>query len=309
MERTWPTLNPLFDEALATYRATHGWLPAGDVATRRVNSPPPEVPLQPVPGVRVEDATAVSADGAEVPLLVFTPQDASGAGYVYIHGGGLIMGTIAATVEFLSALAADTGLTIVTPEYRLAPDVSYPTPLDDCFAALLWTAEQAPRLGIDPERLAVGGMSAGGGLAAAVCQRARDEGGPRVSAQVLECPMLDVATVGRPTPAGATWTYDDNETGWRAYLGADYGAESTPRYAVPGRTPDLAGLPRTFVSTSTLDVFCDEDVAFAQRLWQAGVSCELHVYPDVPHAFEDLVPDAPVSVQSRRDRTAFLRTI
>ena len=210
-------------------------------------------------------------------------------------------------VRYVSA----SGVPVVAPEYRLAPESPFPAALYDCYAAVEWVSAHAHLIGADPDRVIVGGDSAGGGLAAAVALLARERGGPAIAAQVLGCPMLDdrnaVARVG--VSPWATWNHDDNQTGWSSYLGRAYGSDEVPHLAAAARADDLAGLPRTWLDTSGLDIFCAEDVAYAQRLIQAGVPCELRVYADVPHGFVNLNPVAGVSQRAVADRTAFLRSL
>ena len=178
-------------------------------------------------------------------------------------------------------------------QYRLAPETPFPGPLEDCYAALRWTHEHAEELGIDPARVGVQGISAGGGLAAALTLLARDRGEFPFAFQLLECPMLDDR---QTTPSiGATglfvWSAESNEFGWRSYLGDLYGSDDVPPYGAAARAADLEGLPPTCILVGSIDGFRDEDVEYAQRLSQAGVLCELHVIAGLPHAYQ-LAPDA-----------------
>ena len=153
------------------------------------------------------------------------------------------------------------------------------------------------------------GDSAGGGLAAGVCLMARDRGGPAVAQQVLIYPMLDDRPAA-PDPQVQpflTWTYDDNITGWGALLGENAGGDDVSPYAAPARADDLTGLPDTYIDVGDLDVFRNEDIAFARRLADAGVPTELHVYPGCPHAFEALAREAAVSKRAISDRVRRLR--
>ena len=168
----------------------------------------------------------------------------------------------------------------------MAPEHPDPTPVTDCYAALRWLADNAATLDISPDRITVMGDSAGGGLAAGVTLMARDRGGPAIAQQILIYPMLDDRTT-TPDPAlvpSLTWTYDDNVTGWGALLGG--GPQHVSPYAAPARAQDLTNLPPTFIDVGDLDIFRDEDIAYAQRLIEAGVPTELHLYPGCPHAFE-----------------------
>jgi acetyl esterase/lipase len=176
----------------------------------------------------------------------------------------------------------DLDAVLVSVEYRVAPEDPYPAPLDDCYAGLLWMAAQATELGYDPARLAIAGASAGGGLAAGVTLRARDSSGPALAAQVLIYPMLDdrnETTSSYQFDGFGPWNRASNDTGWDAYLGDRRRSAGVPGYAAPARATDLSGLPPTFIDVGSAEVFRDEDVAYASRIWADGGSCELHVWP------------------------------
>jgi acetyl esterase/lipase len=186
------------------------------------------------------------------------------------------------------------GIVGVSVEYRLAPETPYPGPLDDCHAALRWTHQHADELGIDPARIGAYGLSAGGGLAAALALLARDRDLP-LAFQLLDCPMLDdrQATPSIRAECLYVWNAQSNEFGWRSYLGDLYGSDDIPPYAAAARATDLTGLPPSCVVVGSIDGFRDEDVDYAQRLNQAGVPCELHVLAGLPHAYQ-MAPAAPV---------------
>lgn len=214
----------------------------------------------------------------------------------WIHGGGYISGTALTVDPRLNRWVEALDCVVVAVEYRLAPEHPYPTPLEDCYAALTWTVTHADELGVDPARLVVAGSSAGAGLAAAVALLARDRGGPQLAQQVLLYPMLDdrQTTPSSRMDGTAVWGRPANALGWRAYLGRDALAD-VPAYAAPARAVDLAGLPPAFVAAGGADLFRDESIAYASRLLEAGVPTELHVYPGAPHGFEVIVPSAGVS--------------
>ena len=175
------------------------------------------------------------------------------------------------------------GIVGVSVEYRLAPEFPYPAPLDDCEAGLQWTFDHAAELGIDPDRVGITGVSAGGGLCAGLALRTR--GRLPVRFQLLECPMLDdrQATPSSRLDDLMIWSRASNEFGWRSYLGDLYGRDDLPADAVPARASDLAGLPEAYVCVGGADGFRDEDITYAMRLYGAGVPTELHVYPGAPH--------------------------
>ena len=230
-----------------------------------------------------------------VPVRVHRAKDAQGLlpAIVTIHGGGYVIGSYDMDSPLLDRWCPGLGVVGVSVEYRLAPETPYPGPLDDCYAALRWTHDNAEELGIDRDRIGVYGLSAGGGLAAALALLARDRGEVRLAFVLLDCPMLDDR---QQTPSiGAeglyVWGSGSNEFGWRSYLGGLHGSDEIPSYAAAAREADLSGLPPTCVVVGSIDGFRDEDIDYAQRLNQAGVPCELHVIAGLPHAYL-LVPGA-----------------
>ena len=200
---------------------------------------------------------------------------------------------------------------IVSVRYRLAPEHPYPSGVEDCHAALLWTVGQAAELGLDG-RLVVAGFSAGGGLAAATALLNRDNGGPGLAGQLLVCPMLDDRNVAEPGEAPldwATWGRTSNRTGWTALLGDARGGPDVPPYAAPARATDLAGLPPAYLDVGSADIFRDEDIDYARRIWAAGGAADLHVWAGGFHGFENQLPGAAVSVAARRARIDWLRKV
>jgi acetyl esterase/lipase len=240
----------------------------------------------------------------EVPVRVHRPEGTDGAlPCVYsMHGGGYVIGSYVMDDARFDAWCPMLGIVGVSVEYRLAPEFPYPAPLEDCYRGLVWTFEHAEELGIDRDRIGVAGVSAGGGLAAALALLARDRGEVDVAFQLLDCPMLDDR---QDTPSSrleglAIWSKASNEFGWRSYLGDQYGHHDVPYTAAPARATDLAGLPPAFVSVGGADGFRDEDIDYALRLSQAGVPTELHVYPGAPHGYQ-MLPESAVAQQSSRD--------
>jgi acetyl esterase/lipase len=294
--------------------------PVGDVATRRANCREMFDQLMttrpPIAGVEVQHYTLCTDDGATLPLSWYrqAPAEPPGSAVLYLHGGGMIFGMseLGALYDWsVRRYVVDSGVPMLLVDYRVAPEFRHPVPMQDCFAALDWLVRHADELGVDPARVAVMGDSAGGGLAAAVCLLARDRGGPAVALQVLVYPMLDDRTVV-PDPTLAqlvTWTYDDNVTGWQALLGDHVSDEEVSVYAAAGRATDLSLLPPTYIDVGDLDIFRDEDIAYARRLAKAGVTTELHVHPGAPHAFEGLAPQAAVSRRAIADRVRRLRAL
>lgn len=294
--------------------------PAGDVATRRLNARrmfEQTVTSRPaVGGVEVQNCAIPTDDGAQLRAQWYRPaaSDPPGSAALYLHGGGMILGLDELGVLYdwaARAYVAASGVPMLVVDYRIAPEFPYPVPVEDSYAALRWLVAHAGEFGVDPARLAVMGDSAGGGLAAAVCLLARDRGGPAIAQQLLIYPMLDDRT-STPDPTMApfsTWTYDDNITGWTALLGNSAENGEVPEYAAPARAADLRDLPPTYIDVGDLDIFRDEDVAYARRLAAAGIPTELHVHPGCPHAFEWLAPSAEVSRRVIADRARRLRLL
>ncbi|CAL9345488.1 alpha/beta hydrolase [Streptomyces albus] len=206
--------------------------------------------------------------------------------------------------------ALDLDCTVVSVDYRLAPEDPYPAGVEDCYAALVWTAQHADELGIDTTRVAVGGENAGAGLAAATALLARDRQGPPLIFQALTYPMLDDRNDTPPARefhAIPSWSRQHNDSAWRAVLGTKVGGPDVEPYAAPARADDLSDLPPTLIQVGELDVFRDEDITYATCLLQAGVPTELHVYPGAYHGWDAVAPQAPSSVQMRDERTTALR--
>lgn len=252
-----------------------------------------------------------AADGARLPLSVFHPAglDATAAApcIYWLHGGGMVMGDRFANLDIPLDWLERFGAVVVTLDYRLAPEVNGTTLVEDCYAGLVWTAEHAAELGIDPTRIVVAGASAGGGLTAGITLLARDRGGPAIAAQVLICPMLDHRNTSVSSQqyieGPATWTRGANAFGWQSVLGS--GTEP-PAYVSPALATDLANLPPTFIDTGSAEVFRDEDAAYASRIWAAGGEAELHVWPGGFHGFDALFPQARLSIVARRTRSDWL---
>jgi acetyl esterase/lipase len=254
----------------------------------------------PAPGLRRDELTVPGADGApDVAVRVYRRTHRSAAavpGIVWIHGGGLIVGSYDLDAPFLDSIVAATGCVAVSVDYRLAPETPYPGALDDCFAAITFLHEHAGELGVDASRLAVGGFSAGAGLAAACALLARERAVPLVH-QHLIYPMLDDR---QTTPSSrwdllAVWPRELNAFAWQCYLGELYGTDAVPALAAPARADDLTALAPAYVHVGALDGFLHENVDYAVRLISAGVPTELHVLPLVPHGFDHVAPEAAVT--------------
>jgi acetyl esterase/lipase len=226
-------------------------------------------------------------------------------GLLYIHGGGFVIGDLDSEHGSCLGLCRDLGIVIVSVDYRLAPETPYPGGLEDCYAALEWTAANAATLNIDPQRLGVFGQSAGGGLSAATALLVRDRQGPPLCFQYLGMPELD-DRLDTPSMIAFTdtpmWHRANAELSWDFYLGDNYrrGAEDVPPHAAPARMEDLSDLPPAYVTTMEFDPLRDEGVIYALRMMQAGVQVELHCYPGTFHG-SSMNPAAEVSQREARE--------
>ena len=223
----------------------------------------------------------------------------------------MVMGDRFANLDIPLDWLEQHGAVVVTIDYRLAPEVSGTTLVEDCYQGLLWIAAQAVDLGIDPKRIIVAGASAGGGLAAGVTLLARDRNGPAIAAQILICPMLDHRneTVSSQQYAGdaGVWTREKNIFAWQAVLTPQPGRVSA--YISPALADDLSGLPITYIDAGSAEVFRDEDVAYASGIWAAGGQAELHVWAGGFHGFDAMFPDAGISMDARAARSAWLNRV
>jgi acetyl esterase/lipase len=248
-------------------------------------------------GVERTVVVTSAGGGAELTLSWYhnTTAEPRGSAVLYLHGGGFIVPLLPAYDGMMRAYTKATGVPMLLVDYRVAPEHPHPTPVEDCYVALRWLADNAAELGVDPTRIAVMGESAGGGLAAAVALMARDRGGPALAQQLLIYAMLDDRTVGPDPhlpPEYLVFNYDDNLTGWGALLGSERAGERVSPYAAPARAADLSGLPDAYIDVGVLDILRDENIDYARRLMAAGVSTELHVVPGLPHGFEMIAPHA-----------------
>jgi acetyl esterase/lipase len=269
-------------------------------------------PVELPDGIEVADHHTVTTDGHELLVRSYRPSEVgtSAPALYWMHGGGMILGSVAMDDAHCAALASSLGIIVASVEYRLAPAFPYPTPLDDCYSGLAWLFGSAADLGVDPERIAIGGGSAGAGLAAGLALMARDRGEFRPCFQLLKYPMIDDRN---ETPSShaivdlRVWNRSANLVGWSSYLDGRAGSSEIPVYAAPARATDLTGLPPALVTVGDLDMFLDEDIAYAQALLRAGVPTELHVYPGAFHGSDVMVPHADTSQRWRRDELSALR--
>lgn len=237
--------------------------------------------------------------GGGVSVHVYAPASPrERAALLWIHGGGMVIGAAAQDHAPCLEIARQLDLVVVSVAYRLAPEHPYPAPLDDCRAVWRWMVDHAAELGVDVGRIAIGGQSAGGGLAAGLVQRLHDEGGVEPAAQWLFCPMLDDRTASDRSLDAVRhllWNNRSNRAGWGAYLGTPPGGPDAPAYAAPARRTDLSGLPPAWVGVGSIDLFHDEVRRYAASLTDAGVPTTLEVVPGGPHALESVAAAIPVA--------------
>ncbi|KAK4186303.1 Alpha/Beta hydrolase protein [Podospora australis] len=263
-----------------------------------------------------------SADGNTITLHRFTPSTSSNGNnnpaIIYVHGGGFVSGSVAGFRKDIVRYASETGHSIFAPAYRLAPEFAFPKPVEDVYAALEFLRDNAAEVKIDPKRIALMGVSAGGGIAAGVALMARDKNfEPAIRKLVLIYPMLDDRTrIGEDHPMykHLTWTMTNNVIGWEAYLagagaGVVGGGDKVSPYAAPARASDVSRLPKTYIDVGGLDLFKDEVLAFGGRLLAASVDVEFHLYPGVPHAWEWIAHSASVTKKAVQNRVWALQDL
>jgi acetyl esterase/lipase len=231
--------------------------------------------------VRVHHPTRTSTD--PVPALL------------WIHGGGYILGSASQDDRLCREAADRLGMLVAAVDYRLAPEYPYPLPLEDCYDALVWLANRAD---VDASRVAIGGASAGGGLAAALALLARDRREVEPAFQLLSYPMLDDRTVQRTDIDERNfrlWNNRANRFGWTSYLAEPPGSPGISGLAAPSRCDDLDGLPPAWIGVGTLDLFYGEDLEYADRLRATGVACDVRVVDGAFHGFDSVSPKSGVT--------------
>jgi len=267
-------------------------------------------------GLRREDRTMAGHEGDPVEVSVVRPTWHTGHGpaLLHLHGGGMIFGSRFDDIPLVTPWLARHAMTLVTVEYRLAPQHPDPYPVEDCYAALEWVRDRAADIGVDPRRIVLVGASAGAGLAAGVSLLARDRGGPTPLGQMLLYPMLDdrgrtVSTAQMDDRDGDdAWHAGHNADAWASLLGERAGTDRVSPYAAPARASDLSGLSPTYLDCGSVDVFRDETVAYASALWQAGVAAELHIWAGGTHLHE-MHSTSPLAASARQARSSWLRRL
>lgn len=233
-------------------------------------------------------------------------------GILWVHGGGYVMGHVSRDDAAMDRIVAETGCVAVSAEWRQAPEHPYPASLDDAEGALRWMVSAVDELGIDPALMILGGGSSGGGTAAALALRLRVARDISIALLLLVYPMIDdtgTTPSSRAITDARLWNREANAAAWSAYLGESAAGPDVPEEAAPGRARDLTGFPPTWLAVGDLDLFLDEDIAFAQRLMRAGVPTELHVYPGAIHGFYTRLPGSPLAQRFHADMAAAIRRL
>jgi acetyl esterase/lipase len=311
-------LDPELAAPLDAWRnATKGGINLHDIqAARRMMDELAEAQMakaQPIEGVNSTDAQAPGPKGGpDVFVRIYQPMDRPAAlpALLWIHGGGYVLGSVERDDLLAKHLAKVGQCVVASVEYRLAPEHPFPAPVEDCYAALKWLAAHSAEFGVNKSRIAIGGASAGGGLAAGLALLTRDRAEVELAFQLLIYPMIDdrnIAPASATVPDTFVWTRENNLMGWRAYLGREPGGADVSPYAAAARGTDLKGLPPAYIPVGDLDLFVDENITYAQRLLAAGVPTELHVYPGAFHGFNGFVPGAEVSRRFNGDRDNALK--
>jgi acetyl esterase/lipase len=322
-----PPFDPEFAkvfEPLLPALAAQGRPAVHDVQTRRATSKQvvaalvAHIPLSPDIEITVHHVKA--QDGYLITVHEYRNKTAASStptsAVVHAHGGGMILADVETFKNVVAFQVEQTGVPFFSVDYRLAPEVSGTSLVDDCYAVLVWLSQNANRFNVDPARIAVAGESAGGGIAAGVALKARDEGlSPPLAKQILIYPMLDDRN-NKPIKAlealHPVWGVDDNITGWTALLGKDKAGvpdADVPEYAAPARAKSVKGLPPTYIDVGTLDIFREEDLLYASRIAAENIEVELHLYPGLPHGFELIAFQSGIVQQAFRNRAKALLSI
>ncbi|MDE0605445.1 MAG: alpha/beta hydrolase [bacterium] len=298
----------LLDEEIEQLKHT---VPTRDLSAELLPEVRASLPVQfPELSDAVERSDYVVDEASGVVVRVHRPVGLEGAvPCVYsIHGGGYIRGTYEMDDAKFDKWCPKYGIVGVSVEYRLSPETAYPGPLEDCYAGLKWTYDNAAEIGIDRNKIGITGVSAGGGLCAALALLARDRDEVPLQFQLLDCPMIDDRQI---TPSSqdedlVIWNKASNAFGWQSYLGDLYGTDNVPYTAAAARAEDLSGLPEAYVCVGGADGFRDENIIYAMRLYGAGVPTELHVYSGAPHGV-GLFPQTAIAQRYAADREDWLR--
>ncbi|KAL3447611.1 Alpha/Beta hydrolase protein [Aspergillus insuetus] len=315
---------PPFAPALETARATPLLRPENYLTIEAIRSPAKTFTIESfLAKFRTLTHTEYTIPGppdsptSSITLSVFTQKNSTSThrpAIYNIHGGGQVAGNRFVGLEFIAAWYRDLDIVLATVEYRLAPEHPAPAALNDGFTGLVWLADKAADLGINPDKIMVQGISGGGPIAAACAIQARNRGYPRLCAQLLSTPMLDCrcdSVSARQYEEDGHWSGRVNRLAWKCVLGAgkELGGDDVDELVSPSRAEDLAGVAPAFIDVGEAEVFRDEAVAYASTLWKGGVSAELHVWPGCWHGFDMLAPEAAVSRAATAAKMDWIRRV
>lgn len=298
-------------------------LPVGDIESRRQGVEVLFDLLMPawptISDVDQQTASVKAADGYEIPVHIFTKRGTSsgpGSAVFYLHGGGYFSLKVTDYKKILEMLVSHSGVPIIAPDMRLAPEYPFSTPINDSYTALKWVHDNAGSLNVDTNRVGLMGDSAGGGLAAGVAIKARDEKlSPPLKKQLLIGGMLDDRSTATKHPeleGLLTWSCDDNETGWQAYIGKDNvngGDGKVSSYAAAARVENVEGLPPLYLEVPNLDIFLAENLAYATRFVAAGIDTEVHIWSGLPHSFELFSPHIKATLAAVQSRVRAIQKL
>lgn len=260
--------------------------------------------------VTLKDHFIARPDGSELRVRIYRKIGSTARGaLLYVHGGGMIVSCIEDYDARCMHYCTNTGIPVVSVDYPLAPESPYPAQIDDALTALSWMHASSTEFGWDRDRIGICGDSAGGGLTAGAVLKNRDTAGPALACQMLVYPMLDDRnTIPDPRfpKQFQIWTYVDNETAWDAYLSGLDDRQDVPIYAAPARATDLSGLPPAYIDTGTLDIFYDEDLAYAKQMMADGVTVEGHLWNGAPHGFDYFAFSSAIAGKAWDCRFAFM---
>ena len=248
----------------------------------------------------------VDIENERIQLRVYRPKNNSQKlpAVFWIHGGGFCFGSVDGDDYLVRSMTREIGCVFVSVDYRLAPEHPYPTPLNDCYAGIEWLFSKADKLSVDSQRIAVGGISAGGGLAAGLALLIRDKGEFSICFQALLCPMIDSRNITNSSylvTDPRIWNRDSNIIAWQHYMGTTecLTSKAISKYAAPIFANDLHSLPSAYIAVGDVDLFLDEDINYSERLEAAGIGIQLEIFKGGFHAFEFLVPSAKISKLAR----------